>query len=153
SGAMTDKQIDQLPNPTLPIADTDLLPLQQGGITVHVDVSSLRAGGGGDGNKGDITVSGNGSNYTINNGVVSYAKMQDISAGSRLLGRGDSGSGDPQEITIGSGLSLTGTTLSSTGGGGGADPLFLTQGLTVSGFNPTYSGDPNDRYIARFRMF
>ena len=52
--------------------------------------------------------------------AVSYAKMQNVSAGSLLLGRGDSGSGDPQEITVGSGLAMTGTTLSATGGGSGA---------------------------------
>jgi hypothetical protein len=74
-----------------------------------------------DGDKGDITVSSSGTVWTIDNGVVTYAKMQDVSAASRLLGRGSaSGSGDPEEITIGSGLSMSGTTLSATGGGGGA---------------------------------
>jgi hypothetical protein len=50
------------------------------------------------------------------NDAVTYAKMQNVSAASRLLGRGNSGAGDPQEITLGSGLSMTGTTLSSSGG-------------------------------------
>jgi len=68
---------------------------------------------------GDVTGSGTGSfAATIANNAVTYAKMQDVSAASKLIGRGDSGSGDPQEITIGSGLAMTGTTLSATGGGG-----------------------------------
>lgn len=51
--------------------------------------------------------------------AVTYAKMQNVSAASRLLGRGSaSGAGDVEEVSLGSGLSLTGTTLSATGTGG-----------------------------------
>lgn len=66
---------------------------------------------------GDLT--GTYPNPTVTTDAVTYAKMQNVSAASKLLGRGDSGSGDPQEITIGSGLAMTGTTLSATGSGGG----------------------------------
>lgn len=71
----------------------------------------------------DLTVSGNSATDTvtlsIKNDAVTYAKMQNVSAASKLLGRGDSGSGDPQEITLGTGLAMTGTTLSASGGGTG----------------------------------
>lgn len=46
----------------------------------------------------------------IANDAVTYAKIQNVSAASRLLGRGDSGSGDVEEISL-SGVSMSGTTL------------------------------------------
>lgn len=75
-----------------------------------------------DGDKGDITVSSSGTNWQIDanavgtteiaNDAVTYAKIQNVSEGV-LLGRGDgSGGGDAQEISVGTGLVLDGTTLS-----------------------------------------
>src|SRR3990167_1717999 len=55
----------------------------------------------------------------ISNDSVTYAKMQDVSAASRLLGRGSAaGAGDPEEIILGTNLSMAGTTINATGGGG-----------------------------------
>lgn len=64
---------------------------------------------------GDVLRPADSNITTIANDVVTYAKIQNVSTASRLLGRGDSGTGDPQEITLGSGLSMSGTTLSASG--------------------------------------
>lgn len=83
--------------------------------------NSLASGGGGGFTAltGDVTASGTGSvAATIANSAVTYVKMQNTSAASVLLGRGaGSGAGNVQELTLGSGLSLSGTTLSATAGG------------------------------------
>lgn len=56
------------------------------------------AGGVSDGDKGDITVSGSGATWTIDNDAVTYAKIQNVSATDKLLGRSSSGAGDIEEI-------------------------------------------------------
>lgn len=53
-----------------------------------------------DGDKGDITVSSGGAAWTVDNNAVTYAKMQDVTATSRVLGRKTAGSGDPEECTL-----------------------------------------------------
>ncbi len=64
---------------------------------------------------GDVTSTGTGLATTIANSAVTYAKMQNVSATSRLLGRASTGAGVVEELTIGSGLSLSGNTLSASG--------------------------------------
>lgn len=68
---------------------------------------------------GDVTSVADGA-QTIANDAVTYAKMQNVSAISRLLGRGAAaGAGDPEEIILGTNLSMSGTTLNAAGGGSG----------------------------------
>ena len=52
-----------------------------------------------DGDKGDITVSSSGTTWTIDAGAVTYAKIQDVSATDKLLGRSTAGAGDIEEIS------------------------------------------------------
>jgi hypothetical protein len=107
--------------------------------TITVDSTSLAfarltSGGGITALTGDVTASGTGSvAATIANDAVSYAKMQNVSAASRLLGRGSAGgSGDPEELTAGGGLSILATVLQS---------VFLTNAQTGT----TYAVVAGDR--------
>lgn len=64
---------------------------------------------------GDVTATGPGSSVaTIANDAVTFAKMQDIGTGT-ILGRSTAGSGNPEALTLGDGLSIAGGVLSSSG--------------------------------------
>jgi len=71
------------------------------GLSYDHATRTLSASGGGglsDGDYGDVTVSGSGTVITIDNDVVTYAKMQNVSATDRILGRSTAGAGDVEEI-------------------------------------------------------
>lgn len=97
-------------------ADTDYAALYKvttasGAVTGVVDMRMdenglfISGGSGGGGGitalTGDVTASGSGSvAATIANDAVTYAKMQNVSATSRVLGRKTSGAGDTEEVTL-----------------------------------------------------
>jgi len=74
----------------------------------------------------------------IANSAVTYAKIQDVTA-AKLLGRNDATTGAPEEITVGTGLALTGTTLMAT---------TVAHNITIlSAALTTYSVVASDYYI------
>jgi len=97
--------------------------------------------------KGDITTSGNGATWAIDNSAVTYTKIQDISATQRVLGRNTAGAGVTEEVSASGVLDWIGATRGqilyrgasgwtalATGtagqvlstGGAGADPSWTT---------------------------
>lgn len=65
----------------------------------------------------------------LDNSAVTYAKIQNVSANSRLLGSSATGSGaPPSEITLGTGLTMSGSTLSASGGFTLGTPVATTSG-------------------------
>lgn len=91
-------------------------------------IANLASGGVTDGDKGDITVSGSGATWTIDNGVVTLAKQADM-ATSSLVYRKTAGTGAPEINT----LATLKTDLGLTGTNSGDQTITLTGGVTGSG--------------------
>lgn len=82
---------------------------------------------------GDVTSAGNAT--TIANSVVTYAKMQNVSATSRFLGRITAGAGVAEELTAANAKTILAYTLAS------AD--FSNQGTTTTVLHGNASGNPS----------
>lgn len=107
-----------------------------------------------DGDKGDITVSGTGSTWTIDNDAVTFDKIQDINT-SRILGRTTASSGSTEELTVSGGLTLSSGDLSST-----PEIVYKTADESVSSSTTlqdddhlTFSLAANTKYKFRFHLF
>jgi len=102
---------------------------------------------------GDVTKAQNSAILTIANNAVTFAKQATLVQG-RLIGRGGaSGTGIPELLTIGSGLTLTGTELVATGGSGG-DTITVNGGATAStdvNFTDFFPAAPAGGQNVRFR--
>ena len=81
-----------------------------------------------DGNKGDITVSSTGTVWTINNGVVTLAKMANMATAS-FLGRNTALTGVPEVLSIATAKTMLGL----TGTNSGDQTITLTGDVTGSG--------------------
>lgn len=82
-----------------------------------------------DGTFGDISISGNGSTVTINNDVVTNAKLANM-ATARIKGRTSSGAGDPEDLTPAQATALLDIFTASLkglvpGGSGGSTSVYL----------------------------
>jgi hypothetical protein len=115
-----------------------------------------------DGDYGDITVSGTGTALTVDNDAITYAKLQNVSATSRILGRKTASAGDAEECTLSEVLDFVGSAAqgdilyrgastwtrlaAGTSGhflktqGAGANPTWAAASVAPSVTTVTYSG-------------
>jgi hypothetical protein len=101
-----------LPTSALTVAAGTGITLTTNATTDTLTITN--SGSVSDGDKGDITVSGSGATWTIDNDSVTYAKLQNVTD-DRLLGRSAGSDGNCQEITVGTGLDLSGGSLTNSG--------------------------------------
>lgn len=100
------------------------------GTNLSITGTTLDAAGGGvsDGDKGDITVSGTGATWTIDNAAVTLANMADVSTGT-VFYRKTASTGAPETQT----LATLKTDLGLTGTNSGDQTITLTGNVTGSG--------------------
>jgi hypothetical protein len=90
--------------------------------------AAAASGGLSDGDKGDITVSSSGTVWTIDNAVVTLAKMANMATAS-FLGRNTSGTGSPEVLSIATAKTMLGL----SGTNSGDQTITLTGDVTGTG--------------------
>ena len=122
-------------------ASNQILFTKGNGSTFTLTVNT-GSGGGGGGTVTSIATAG-----LISGGPITTTGTISTSMNTnRLVGRSTAGTGIMEEITVGSGLSLSGGTLSATGGGGTFPfngSAVITGSLLVSGSGITVTGSLN----------
>lgn len=113
------------------------VPASGGGTANFLRADGTWAASIPDGDKGDVTVSSSGATFTIDNDVVTYAKLQNISATNRFLGRITAAAGDAEELTGTQATTLLDTFTSALKGlapasGGGTANFLRADGSWVS---------------------
>ena len=93
--AISTKKVNQLGSGGTLAAGDKVVGEKVDGVTSLLTVGQLQPS---DGDKGDLTVASSGTIWTIDNDVITYAKMQNVSATDRLLGRSTALAGDVEEI-------------------------------------------------------
>lgn len=103
-GITSDGGVDDVVLPSATTTDAGLLSAAK---FDEIEVNTLKLGIT-DGDKGDISVTGTGTVWTVDNDVVTYAKMQNVVNDERLLGRVSGANGDVEELTSAQVLTMLG---------------------------------------------
>jgi hypothetical protein len=113
AGGYTDENARDAIGSALVAGNNIDITVNDAGDTITIDVEPLTVG----------DISGLGTLASLNSvgtanitdDSVTYAKLQNITAASRIIGRGASGgAGDPQELTVGGGVEISGTTIQTS---------------------------------------
>ena len=129
---------------------TSEVKVRSNGVSVVV---ATAAGGVGDGDKGDLTVSGSGAVWTVDAGVVSNAKLANV-ATATIKGRLTAGSGAPEDLTAAQATGLLDIVTSGAKGlapasGGGTANFLRADGSWAA---PAAGGATNLGYDAATRV-